>query len=350
MTFSAFSKEITRGRYLDPFDGFKEKESVFEIRRDTITGVISRILPYRFRVVKRPDINEYLEKSPVEKCPFCPPLFERITPRFTAEVAASGKFRRDKAVLFPNAFPHDRHNGVAIFSSRHYLGLDELTPGIMLPGFLVCRDYFARMMELQPDLQFCSINWNYMPPAGGGLVHPHVQTVIGERPTRFMKVLHDGAVRYGNETGRDLWQDLIASEREEGQRYIASLGAAHWLVSFAPKGMAGEIVFILPERFSIFDLTEADLLEILGGLTRIFAYFLDSNLISFNMALYATLREEGRFPVQGRIVPRFTILPLGTSDINYFEKLHDEVICPVVPEQVCGDIRPYFQDDRRDER
>jgi UDPglucose--hexose-1-phosphate uridylyltransferase len=347
LTFTAFTKEITKGRYLDPFDGFKEKESLFEIRRDAITGGTSRILPYRFRVVKMPDINDYLEKSPVEKCPFCPPLFERITPRFTAEVADSGRFRREEAVLFPNAFPHDRHNGVAVFSSRHYLGLDELTPEVMLPGFLVCQNYFARMMELQPDLQFCSINWNYMPPAGGGLVHPHVQTVIGERPTRFMKTIYESAVHYDDETGHDLWQDLIASEKEEGERYIASTGAVHWLVSFAPRGMAGEIAFILPDRSSIFELTDADFLEILGGFTRIFAYFLDNNLISFNMALYATLREEGRFPVQGRIVPRFTILPLGTSDINYFEKLHDEVICPVVPEQVCRDIQPYFQDDRR---
>jgi len=346
LTFAAFTKEVSLGRYLDPFAGFKEKESVFEIRRDEITGVTSRILPYRFRVVKRPDINEYLDKSPVEKCPFCPPQFERITPRFTAEVTSRGKFQRDEAVLFPNAFPHDRHNGVAVFSSRHYLGLDELTAKVMLPGFLVCQDYFARMLELQPDLRFCSINWNYMPPAGGGLVHPHVQTVIGERPTRFMKTIYESAVRYGSETGRDLWRDLIASEKEEGERYIASTGAGEWMVSFAPRGMVGEIAFILPGRSSIFALTERDLLEILGGFTRVFAYFLAGNLISFNMALYATLREEGRFPVQGRIVPRFTILPLGTSDINYFEKLHDEVICPVVPEQVCRDIQPYFQDDR----
>lgn len=27
-------------------------------------------------------------------------------------------------------------------------------------------------------------------------------------------------------------------------------------------------------------------------------------------------------------MPRFEINPLGTSDINYFEKLHNEIICP----------------------
>jgi hypothetical protein len=46
--------------------------------------------------------------------------------------------------------------------------------------------------------------------------------------------------------------------------------------------------------------------------------------------------------VQGKIVPRFEINPLGTSDLNYFEKLHNEIICPVVPEQLCKELQPYF--------
>jgi hypothetical protein len=47
--------------------------------------------------------------------------------------------------------------------------------------------------------------------------------------------------------------------------------------------------------------------------------------------------------VQGKLVPRFVILPLGTSDLNYFEKLHDEIICPVIPEELCRDLKPWFQ-------
>ncbi len=338
-----FTREIFTGKYLDPFNGFKEKESTFEIRRDEITGVTARILPSRFRGFQKHDIREYLEKSPEEKCPFCLPQLELLTPRFTPDVIADGQFRRGNAVLFPNAFPHDRHNGVALFSSRHFLGLEELTPEVMRDGFLVCRDYCERMLAMHPDLQYGSINWNYMPPAGGGLIHPHLQTVMGECPTRFMQTLYDSAVRYERETGRPLWDDLLAQEKKAEERYIASTGSLVWLVGFAPRGMAGEIDFYLPERMSLFSLTENDLLELLTGLTRIFAYFAANNLISFNMTLYATLREESRFPVQGRIVPRFLILPLGASDSNYFEKLHDEIICPVVPEQICSDLRPYFQ-------
>ena len=342
-----FSREISVGKYLDPFDGFKEKEARFEIRKDEITGVTSRILPYRFRVVHKPDLDVYLEKSPEAKCPFCPPRFEQITPRFTPDVIPEGRFRRGNAVLFPNAFPHDKHNGVAIFSSEHFLGLDRLTPDVMIDGFLVCRDYFARMINLYPALRYCSINWNYMPAAGGGMLHPHIQTVIGENPTRFVNTLCESALRRERNTGGNLWDDLVAFEKAQDERFIASTGPVDWLVSFAPKGMAGEIVFLLLERSSVFSLAESDYRTILSGLSRLFGYFLASNIVSFNMALYASLGEDSRFCVQGRIIPRFLILPLGTSDINYFEKLHDEIICPVIPEQVCRDIRPYFA-DRRD--
>jgi hypothetical protein len=43
---------------------------------------------------------------------------------------------------------------------------------------------------------------------------------------------------------------------------------------FAPKGMAGEIDFFLPDRHSLFAVTERDLDDILSGLTRIFAYLM----------------------------------------------------------------------------
>ena len=337
-------REVTVGRYLDPFDGFREKEAAFEIRRDEITGVTSRILPYRLKVPQKPDVQTYIDRSPEALCPFCPGLFEKITPRFTPDLVAEGKFKHGMALLFPNAFPYDRYNTVVRFSPQHYVPLPELTPELTLDGFLVCRDYFRRMVELHPELRYCSINWNYMPPAGGGLLHPHIQTVIGETPTRFMQGLCDSAGRYRESEGGNLWEDFIAYEKEQGERFIADTGAVTWLAAFAPKGMAGEVSFFFRERRSIFALTEGDFIELLTGLSRIFAYLEKSNFISFNLALYATIQEDDILRVQGKLVPRFVILPLGTSDLNDFEKLHDEIICPVMPEDHCRDLKPWFQD------
>ena len=339
-----FHKEITTGRYLNPFANFEPKEIPIEERYDETTGVASRILPYRVRPAQKPDTAAYLEKSPESLCPFCPGLFDKITPRFTPDIISSGKFQRAEAYLFPNAFPYDATNTVAIFSSRHFIALDGLTAEAMRDGFAVCRDYFYRIAEMQKGYQFCSINWNYMPPAGGGLIHPHLQTIVSRKPSNFVQRLLAGAQNYmAASGGGNLWRNILVLEQEADERFIASTGAISWLAAFSPKGMAGEIDFYFREKTSFFDLTEANCDEMLQGLSRIFLYLYVNNFMSFNLSLYATMTPEKNFWVQGKIVPRFEINPLGTSDLNYFEKLHNEIICPVVPEQLCKELQPYFQ-------
>ncbi|MBN1382674.1 MAG: hypothetical protein JXA41_13465 [Deltaproteobacteria bacterium] len=343
MIDSFYKKEHLTGKYLDPFNGFKEKEMPFEIRHDDITGVTCRILPGRYRIPVKPDIQAYLEKSTTSNCPFCPGLFEKGTPRFTPNISPAGKFQRGKAFLFPNAFPHDRFNCVAIFSDEHFIGLNELTPEAMQDGFGVCCDYFKRIKEVHPAVRFCSINWNYMPPAGGALIHPHIQTIVGENPTSYVARITAKARSYQEAVGSNLWRDLIAYEKETDERFIASTGAIAWMASFAPQGLAGEIRFIFHGKRSFFDLTDNDMIDLLAGLSRIFGYLDGKNFISFNLGLFAGLAENDDLWVQGRVLPRISLLPLGTSDVNYFEKLHDEIICPYVPEVIGGELKDLFQ-------
>ncbi len=343
MKYIGFKKEITSGRYLDPFNRFQPKEVPIELRYDETTGVACRILPYRMRLSQKPDLNAYLEKSPESLCPFCSSLFEKTTPKFTPDICPEGKFRHGNAYLFPNAFPYDESNTVAILSSRHMIPMNELKPQTMRDGFGVCLDYFHRITELRLGYKYCSINWNYMPPAGGGLIHPHLQTIVGQKPTNFMRQLIASARNFAAvNDGNNLWDSLIVCEKEADERFIASTGAISWLTAFAPKGMAGEIDFIFSDKTSIFDLTEANYEELLEGLGRVFSYLYLSNFMSFNLTLYAPMVSDRNLWVQGKIVPRFEINPLGTSDLNYFEKLHNEIICPVVPEQLCKELQPYF--------
>jgi len=337
-----FKKETRVGRYLSPFKDFQEKQVTFEERYDEITGVASRILPYRLRIPQKPSVDSYLEKSPASLCPFCPDLFEKLTPKFTPDIIPAGKFQRGNAYLFPNAFPYDQDNTVAIFSSQHYIPLNELTATFMQNGFKVCGDYFHRVAQLDLGYKYCSINWNYMPPAGGGLIHPHLQTIVRLQPTDFIRRLQASAQNYAKASGGNLWRNLIILEKEAKERFIASTGAISWLASFAPKGMAGEVDFIFQEKTSFFELTEANFAELLHGLSKIFNYLYDNNFMSFNMALYASLTNNDHLWVQGKVIPRFVMNPIGTSDINYFEKLHNEIICSVVPEALCQQLQEYF--------
>ncbi len=338
-----FEKKVETCRYLNPLKNFQENEVTLEVRRDGITGTVSRVLPYRGkRKFNQPDAKTYLEKSPESLCPFCPALLDQVAARFTPEFFPEGRLTRGRAVLFPNAFPHDAFNTVAVISEKHYLALDELTPEVMRDAFGLCLDYFRRMKAARPVLSSASINWNYMPPSGGGLLHPHLQTVMGERPTRYAEHLRRSAKQYGKQTGRDLWRDLIANECEKGVRHIARTGAIDWLAAFAPRGMAGEVRFVFSGRNSLFALTGEDWEFFFEGLSRIFRYLKEAGLVSFNLAIYGALRDDSLLTVQGSVIPRFVVLPLGASDINYFEKLHNEVICPIVPENLCTELKPFF--------
>ncbi len=338
-----FEKKVETCRYLNPLKNFQEDEVTLEVRRDLIAGTVSRVLPYRGkRKLGQPDVKIYLEKSPESFCPFCPALLNQVAARFTPGIFPEGRLTRGRAVLFPNAFPHDAFNTVVVISEKHHLALDELTPEVLRDAFAVCLDYFRKMNAVRPDLNAASINWNYMPPSGGGLLHPHLQTVLGERPTRYVARLRESAEQYERRTGGSLWRDLVADESEKGVRHIARTGAIDWLAAFAPRGMAGEVRFLFPEKNSLWGLDDGDLGHLLSGLSGIFRYLKESGFISFNLALYGSLRDDGLLAVQGSIIPRFPVPPLGASDVNYFEKLHDEIICPIVPENLCADLKPFF--------
>jgi len=64
---------------------------------------------------------------------------------------------------------------------------------------------------------------------------------------------------------------------------------------------------------------------------------------SLNMTLLTNLRRDEGFWVQARILPRAGIPPLGTSDVNYFEKGHDEIIATISPEDFAEEIRKEDQ-------
>lgn len=328
--------------YLDPANGFQEHTILVEVRRDGTSGVTSRILPHRFRTVGGQDAREYPEAG-ADTCPFCRERMERVTPCFTPDVIAGGRFRRGEAVLFPNAFPYGRHSSVAIFSHEHTPRLSTMDGSVLGDGFLVCRDYFRRIKEMEPGLRFCSIDWNYMPPAGGGLVHPHVQTICGTRPTAFAAIAYDSARCYQRRTGRNLWKDLVSHEQQERDRYLGRTGPVEWMSSFAPKGMAGEVCFYLPSRCSIFAVAKEDMAQLTVGLRAVFRYLEAAGIGSFNLALDGTFEEDAALCVRGRLIPRFTLPPLGISDVNYFEKMQNEIICITTPEEMAQEMRPFFE-------
>jgi len=335
-----FFKKEQQSWFLDPKEGFSRQFVSFEIRRDPLTGHVSRILPYRR---KPPDVAispELLEASQ-KVCPFCADRISSSTPKLLPEIDSEGRIRKGSAWLFPNAFPYARYNWVIVLGEDHFLYPDQFSVEMLRDGFLVAQEGIKRIGQSQPEFQYAYINWNYLPQSGAGMFHPHIQVVIEDVPTTSHKKVLEGISRYQKEGKPSFWQDYLSEEIRRGERYVSHQGDVHFLTAFSPRSIFGEIVILFSNRSTIDEVKTEDWVHFSQGMINVFQY-LKTHILSFNLSLFSGNVKGIQSWVYGSLCPRMIIPPWNISDVNYFEKLHDEVMCDVSPEEFCENLKPFF--------
>ncbi|MGO8987921.1 MAG: hypothetical protein ACLQGU_22985 [bacterium] len=335
-----FFKKEDQAWFLDPKEGFSKKSISLEIRRDDLTGHRSRILPYRRKYPEIVISQEMLEASK-KICPFCADQIFSSTPKLLPEIASEGRIRRGRACLFPNAFPYARYNWVIVLCEEHFLYPDQFSVEMLRDGFAVAQEGIQRIIKSQPDYQYSYISWNYLPSSGAGLFHPHIQILVEDVPTASHQEVLEGILRHRDEGIPSFWESFLLEEIKRGERYIGRQGDVHFLTAFSPRGIFGEILMLFANRSTIDEVRTKDWADFSRGLTKVFQY-LKNHILSFNLSLFSGNRDGSRSWVHGRLCPRMIVPPWFTSDINYFEKLHDEVMCVISPEELCRDIKPFF--------
>jgi UDPglucose--hexose-1-phosphate uridylyltransferase len=330
-------------RFLDPTRGFEPVEKITEIRRDPLTGHTSHILDMGFEP-ERPDVERMVAQARSAFNPFAPDKREEVTPRFLEDVEGipGGRLSVGEALVVPNLFPYDRYSAVTVLSNADFIPLDGFSEDLLVDAFRADLDYLGRVRETDgEDLRHYSVNWNYMPLAGGSLVHPHHQLIASPLPTNYLKGVEDGLRRYeGNYFG-----DLVRAE-EGGERWVGREGDISWLTGFAPLGHI-DVVGVFEGRVSLFDLTEEDVRALARALLRVFDYLHAENFVSFNFSLYG-LEGADHFTVHCRLSPRFLLSnALGTSDVNYFEISHSESLAFFYPEAAASGLRGRFSGSPR---
>jgi galactose-1-phosphate uridylyltransferase len=283
---------------------------------------------------------EVLEASK-KVCPFCPDQMASLTPKLPPEIAPEGRIRRGGAWLFPNAFPYARYNWVIVLCKDHFLYPDQFSIEMLRDGFLVSQEGIKKIGKRQPEFQYAYINWNYLPSSGAGLFHPHLQVIIEDAPTTSHQKVLEGISRYQKEGKPSFWKEYLLEEIKRGERYIGHHGDIHFLTAFSPRGIFGEIFILFFNRSTIDEVRPEDWTHFSEGLINIFQY-LKNHIVSFNLSLFSGNLKSTQSWVYGRLCPRMIIPPWHISDINYFEKLHDVVMCVVSPEEFCGNLKPFF--------
>lgn len=323
------------------FDGEGNKiERKTEVRFDPLTGESSRLVFDPGMTFTPPDYTELAKQTSGEKCPFCPENILKLTPVFPKEMTKKGRFFQGEAILFPNLFPYSKHNGVVAISKQHYVQLQQFTIPMMKDAFLACQSYIEQVMKADPQALYASINWNYLPLSGGSIIHPHMHVVVSETPTNYQDQLEKQGQQFLNKYKQDYFSYLVKFEKQSGQRWIGERGNMCWLHAYAPKSH-NDFFAIFPNKTSITDMNEQDWLDFATGLQAIFATLSEQGFASFNLALSIS-NENAQMPIHARIIPRLTIGTLGTSDMNFFQVLHQEPLTYKVPEEVANLARQHF--------
>lgn len=304
------------------------------IRIDPLTGHSARLITgAKLAPSERPDLSELTADPPF--CPFCANRIESATGVFPAEITAEGRIRRGAAVVVPNVMAYSEYSSVGLYdTSQHFVDLPDLTPqrvGDLFRAFVAYTQGVHRLRSM-----WSSVNANYLPPSGSSLVHPHAQSAHDDVGTTAQRHLVKSSHSWDGE--QSYWHSLLEQE-QDGPRWIAQQGRVSWFTPWAPVGFH-EVCAVVRGAHDITQLTDADCADLGAGMSKVFATYHDLNLTSFNWALSGGgPQPSGRYDLLLRMVSRANAEPMYRSDVTYFERLHQEAVIDMTPEQMAALVR-----------
>ncbi len=332
MNFESTQKETI---ILNPMKDMARKAIPSEIRRDPLTGRTTRICHFMKLQWQKPDFDKLVDGTE-KTCPFCPDRVMKITPCFPEEILPAGRLVSDDMVLFPNIAPYDSIGAVATLGSRHFIPMTEITAERVTKGFCLARDFFRKVRESgHPESVYHLINWNYMPPAGSSLIHPHLQVFSTASAPYLMQLELDAAKTYMENNGSNFWDDLVKAETESSERFLGKIGRTAWMTTYAPLGVAGDVLAVTDGVRSTLELSDEDLSDIAVGLSKVMAAYDKMGIYSFNMNFFMGAENDDHARFHLLFSPRtFFNQALGTPDIGALQYLYNESVCMAFPEDI----------------
>jgi UDPglucose--hexose-1-phosphate uridylyltransferase len=329
--------------FLDPGNNLAPKHIPNEIRKDPLTGKTSRICHFRALNWQKPDIDRLIAGTE-SWCPFCPQKVLTVTPCFPQEIVPEGRMTLDDKVLFPNIAPYDRMGAVATLGPRHYIPMTEIEPQVIAGGFRLALKYFRHLQAMNhPESVYHLISWNYMPASGSSIIHPHLQVFATCFAPNLLREKLSAAKAYMEVNQTNYWDDLIAAEKENRDRFLGEIGRTTWLTVFAPLGAVGDVIAVVDGVSSTLELTDLDLMDLATGLTKLMAAYDRMGIYNFNMSFFAGSQRDEHARFHMIFSPRIYFNPaIGTPDVASLGRLFGESVCMGFPEEINGLLKVEF--------
>ena len=292
--------------------------------------------------------DEELLKSLVDKtranCPFCPENVRTNTPMFTKDFLAKGRIIMDDAVVVPNLLGHAERSILVVLSKEHHLKLKDFTPKLIFNAFRGGVAYLKRLSEVEPSIRFPVFVFNYLPPAGSSIFHPHMQVLARDRPFYLAKMLMESSKAYREKNGSNYWADITSAEKK-GERHVFETENAEWSVPFAPLRGLNEVQAVVKGKSHLLELDEKEWLGLADGLSKILRFYHEQGYASFNIIVVSGPMNEhlDYFDVNFRIISRPGIQALSFTDAWALPYLLWDGEAVEEPEQLAERIRAFVK-------
>ncbi len=315
-----FHKTVKQARIRSPLKNFEEETITFEYRSDPLTGrnttVIRGMLGYvgKFLSSDAELLDSLVEKTK-DTCPFCPESVRSKTPMFTKDFLPQGRILSGEATIIPNLLGHAEQSILAILSKKHNLRLDEFTPELLFDGFKGATEYLKRLKEVDGTVRYPTFAFNYLPPAGSSIFHPHMQILARDRPFYLVNLMLEKSKAYLEANCTSFWSDLLEVEKS-GERYLFGKKTVEWLVPFAPLRGLNEVQAIVKGKSNFLELEDEEWRALAEGISIVLRFYHSQGYSSFNIITASGPITEhlNYFDVNLRIISRPGIQHWGFTD------------------------------------
>ena len=194
--------------------------------------------------------------------------------------------------------------------------LKDFTPKLIRDGFKGGAAYLKTLSEVEPLTRFPVFIFNYLPPAGSSIFHPHMQVLVRDRPFYLVNLLLEKSKTYYRSNASSYWSDLTSMEKNRGERYLFEINGVEWLVPFAPLRGLNEAQAIVKGRSNLLELSDNEWLGLAESLSKILQFYHKQGYISFNVIIVSGPMNEHLdcFDVNLRVMSRPGIQALSFTD------------------------------------
>ncbi len=316
-----------------------------EIRTDPVTLRSSRITYSRAREKDRgQDSTAPLENGDLDTthCPFCPENVTRMTPMLSQNLGLGKRLITNESILFPNLFPYTKWSAVALFDRQHYVEIGRASVASYRDCLVNVSRYLFHVLKTDNAVVFTSITQNFLPAAGGSLVHPHLQVHAEQYLPYFHMQLKNRADAYRERYGSSIYSDWIEKEKARKERYIGSTGKWEWAAAFAPEGFY-EIWGVCPGVYSMAEFENEKMwTDLANGILNTQKFYRSMGRNSYNLGMTALVTADSRLELKVSLAARSNYAPWTRSDITGFEFTHREMATFTSPESTAENAGKYW--------